>query len=127
MTCPTCKNEMHIVSQFFETQESAAGGTDIYSIVDLMCTDPQCRDGKRKMPTARRARLVKTAPSSQNGVYCCGRPLVYIGEGGYWLPGGAQASREKYVLTVRCANCGQTHTANVGGGQEVFGDTAQDA
>lgn len=119
MKCPYCNNDMHIVSQFFETQANTQGGADIYSVVDLMCADTQCPAGKKRLPTARSRRLVKTAPSDQNGLYCCGQPLAYIGEGGYWLPGDAPAQRVGDTLTVTCRDCGQAQTTDVAGKEEV--------
>lgn len=120
MKCPYCKNDMHIVSQFFRTESGADGGTDIYSVVDLMCTDPQCPNGKKGVPTARQARLVHNADTHQNSITCCGQPLVYFGETGYWLPGGAAALRRDDTLAVTCPQCGQQHTADVAGKEEVL-------
>lgn len=119
MKCPYCKNDLHIATQFFKTEQNEAGTTDIYSVVDLMCVDPQCPNGKKGVPVRRQARLVQNAEQHQNSISCCGRPLVYIGQRGYWLPDIADSVRDGDTLVITCPLCGQEHMADVSGKEEM--------
>ena len=114
MICQKCKNEMTIASSFLQTQEND-GKTEIYSVIDLMCTDPQCPDGKKRIPMARDACLVTNETKQKNAVTCCGRPLIYVGEENYWIPDGADSEPQKdgEEISVTCKNCGSRHAVNI--------------
>lgn len=115
MKCPLCNNDLMIASSFLEPRQGADGSTEIYSVVDLMCTDSQCPNGKRKMPVTREARLVENTNKTNNAITCCGAPLVYCSDDAYWVPDSVQGQRseDEKMLTLTCGNCGLNHTVDI--------------
>lgn len=115
MKCPLCKNDLIIASSFLEPRQAADGSVNIYSVVDFMCTDPQCVNGKRKMPVMREARLVENENKTNNAVTCCGVPFLYINDDTYWVPDGVQAaySDNTKQLALICGNCGLKHEVDI--------------
>lgn len=56
MRCPLCKADMRIAASFLQNRETPDGRSEICSVVDFACTDPQCPNGKTGLPVAREAR-----------------------------------------------------------------------
>ena len=113
MICPKCNGEMVIASSFLQMVEKD-GKNEICSVIDLMCTDPQCPDGKRRIPTARDTSPVTNDANQKNAVTCCGRPLIYVGDKDYWIPDGtASELLNNHEMNVTCGNCGSKHIVDV--------------
>ncbi len=111
MKCPLCNNDLHIAASFLESRLTETGEPEIYSVIDLACSDTNCLNGKRKLPIAREARRVETATNLQNAVTCCGHPLVYLDGADYWVPDGVAAAKaaDGATITVTCTMCGRRH------------------
>lgn len=116
MKCPQCNNEMQIAASFLQSRKTQYGKTEVCSVVDLMCTDPQCPSGKKKIPAVRQCRRASNLTKQKNAVSCCGEPLVYLSGSNYWVPDGntAEISADGAVLSILCKNCGKEHTVETG-------------
>lgn len=115
MLCEKCRCELEIAASFVTAETDPDGVTRVYSTVDLRCPNTNCPDGRRNIPTVRLRRPIKGG-DADNAISCCGIPLVYLTEGGYWLPDeAAVAGREGEKLTLRCPLCGGERTVDVSG------------
>ncbi len=116
MRCKSCGNELSIHGAFTEAREEN-GRIAVYSVVDLVCTDPQCPIGAKGIPTERVRRPVHSAGEAlPNAVSCCGVPLAYTGEQAYHIP-DTQAIEQQTpeLVTLRCGQCGARHELYVKG------------
>jgi hypothetical protein len=115
MKCPLCNKDMRIAASFLKSREQPDGGA-VYSVVDFMCTDAQCPNGKKKIPVARRERPAMGPPRNKNAVTCCGEPLCYVSGPDYWAPeeNKPALSDNGGELSVTCRSCGKRHTIELG-------------
>ena len=119
MKCAKCGNEMMIYSEFTEPVEDG-GELVVDSVVDLLCTDPQCPDGARGLPTARLRRRIRNKTNMENALSCCGAPLAYYTQSDYHIPDEkAIVSQEENVLLLRCDVCGARHELVITGKTKV--------
>ena len=111
MRCPLCKNELRIAASFLQSRETPDGGSDIFSVVDFACTDPQCPNGKTGLPIAREARPASGQAAYENAVTCCGVPLCYHNGAGTWVPEGIESEglENESSLAVICPSCGRKY------------------
>ena len=119
MKCQLCKNDLSIASSFFKSIDTGDGSSKVYSVIDLICTDVQCPNGKSKLPVAREARAADNRQNPKNAVACCGEPMAYIDDGGYWIPEGSNAeiSPDGKTISAVCAVCKNKHTVELGSGE----------
>lgn len=116
MLCKKCHNELAICASFNTAERDANGVMKIYSVIDLKCADENCPDGRRGAPTARLKRLIENSSRGENAVSCCGIPLAYVTEDGYWTPDeGLVKAESASELTLECPSCGSLTRADITG------------
>lgn len=119
MRCPKCGNEMMIYCEFTEPVEDC-GELVVESVIDLLCTDPQCPDGARGLPSARIRRRISGNRELEHALSCCGAPLAYVNETAYRIPDESlieQQDADRVVL--RCGVCGARHELIVKGKERL--------
>lgn len=115
MLCKKCRNELAISASFTSAETDKNGATKIYSVVDLKCTDE-----KRGAPVARLKRLIENSSAEESAVSCCGIPLVYLTESGYWIPDeGLLTSVSDSELVFLCPSCSKRVVVNVSGKEKL--------
>lgn len=120
MLCKLCHNELAISASFTSAERDKNGATKIYSVVDLKCTDENCPDGKRGAPVARLKRLIENSSADESAVSCCGIPLVYLTESGYWVPDeGLMTAESDSELVLLCPSCSKRVVVNVSGKEKL--------
>ena len=120
MLCKQCHNELAISASFTSAETDKNGATKIYSVVDLKCTDENCPEGRRGAPVARLKRLIQNSSPDESAVSCCGIPLVYLTESGYWVPDeGLMAGGSGSEFAFVCPSCSKRVMVNVSGKEKL--------